>query len=667
MDLRDVSAGTERAPTDRGAGDRVTGERDLGPVPPGGRAQRLDVRVQVRTEVVIGQVDEPDDLVEPLVPVQDEDRDHRADPRAQQDAPPGRAPHRLRRQLRRPVGVDRPERVDPRVPLGVLLLAQQQHVVTGGAVVLGHARGRDVGPRTLQEPPVPQQDARHRMLDERARPLGVRHPCGAASVRVARVGKGLDLRRLQPAGLRGESQADHAERGGGPGTVLQDLDAQHPVVGLPDPERLSLSRTVEVHPYRIPVRPAPVAAASRASYRVAMPARKEILEVAGREVTVSNPDKVFFPKTGHTKLDLVTYYLAVAEGALRGVAGRPMALKRYVNGAEGEFFFQKRAPSSRPDWIETVELSFPSGRTAEEIVVRDAAQLAWIVNLGCIDLNPHPVRADDLDHPDELRVDLDPVPGHRVAADPRRRDGHEGGARGLRARRLAEDVGLARDPRLRAARTTLDVPRGAPGGARAGARGRTPRAGHRDEPVVEGGASRRVPRLQPEREGPHRRVAVLGPPDTGRARLDAAAVGRGSRVRGRGVHDRHRAGARRRARRSVRGHRRGGGVAGPTARARGAARGGRVRRRAVAAAVREAGGRAGPRAAVQAPARHAGEGGHRAAARAREEDRTDRPPADEGAADRDRARGDRARGDAGAGAVEGAPPRRWPRRCNRPT
>ena len=142
-----------------------------------------------------------------------------------------------------------------------------------------------------------------------------------------------------------------------------------------------------------------------------MPARKEILEVAGREVTVSNPDKVFFPTTGHTKLDLVRYYLAVAPGALRGIAGRPMALKRFVNGAEGEFFFQKRAPASRPDWIETVELSFPSGRTAEEIVVHDGAQLVWIVNLGCIDLNPHPVRADDLEHPDELRVDLDPVPG----------------------------------------------------------------------------------------------------------------------------------------------------------------------------------------------------------------------------------------------------------------
>src|SRR5213082_2927173 len=143
-----------------------------------------------------------------------------------------------------------------------------------------------------------------------------------------------------------------------------------------------------------------------------MPAAKdEVLEVAGRAVTISNPDKVFFPRSGHTKLDLVRYYLAVAEGALRGVGGRPMALKRFVNGAEGEAFFQKRAPTSRPEWIETVELSFPSGRTAEEIVVTNAAQLAWIVNLGCIDLNPHPVRAADLDHPDELRIDLDPVPG----------------------------------------------------------------------------------------------------------------------------------------------------------------------------------------------------------------------------------------------------------------
>ncbi len=147
------------------------------------------------------------------------------------------------------------------------------------------------------------------------------------------------------------------------------------------------------------------------AYRVGMAAEREILDVAGREVTISNPRKIFFPALGLTKLDLVRYYLAVAEGALGGIRDRPMALKRYVNGADAEFFFQKRAPSSRPEWIDVVELRFPSGRTAEEVVVRDASQLAWIINLGCIDLNPHPVRDEDLDHPDELRVDLDPVPG----------------------------------------------------------------------------------------------------------------------------------------------------------------------------------------------------------------------------------------------------------------
>jgi bifunctional non-homologous end joining protein LigD len=142
-----------------------------------------------------------------------------------------------------------------------------------------------------------------------------------------------------------------------------------------------------------------------------MPDRKEVIEVAGRAVTVSNPGKVYFPRTGHTKMDLVRYYLSVADGALTGVRDRPMVLKRFVNGAEAEAFFQKRAPSARPDWLETVVLSFPSGRTAEEIVVTDAAGLAWVANLGCIDLNPHPIRADDIDHPDELRVDLDPIPG----------------------------------------------------------------------------------------------------------------------------------------------------------------------------------------------------------------------------------------------------------------
>jgi bifunctional non-homologous end joining protein LigD len=138
---------------------------------------------------------------------------------------------------------------------------------------------------------------------------------------------------------------------------------------------------------------------------------KLVLDLAGHEVAISNPSKVFFTRAGVTKLDMVRYYLAVAPGALGGVGDRPMALKRFVNGAESEAFFQKRAPDKRPDWIETVELRFPSGRTADEVVVSDEAGLAWVINLGCIDLNPHPVRAADLDHPDELRVDLDPVPG----------------------------------------------------------------------------------------------------------------------------------------------------------------------------------------------------------------------------------------------------------------
>jgi bifunctional non-homologous end joining protein LigD len=135
------------------------------------------------------------------------------------------------------------------------------------------------------------------------------------------------------------------------------------------------------------------------------------LEVGGHAVKVTSPGKVFFPELGLTKLDLVQYYLAVAEGALVGVRDRPMALKRFVDGAQGEFFFQKRAPRNLPEYVSTVELSFPSGRTAEEIVVSNAAALAWVVNLGCIDLNPHGVRATDLHHPDELRVDLDPMPG----------------------------------------------------------------------------------------------------------------------------------------------------------------------------------------------------------------------------------------------------------------
>jgi bifunctional non-homologous end joining protein LigD len=138
----------------------------------------------------------------------------------------------------------------------------------------------------------------------------------------------------------------------------------------------------------------------------------EVLSIEGREVRVTHPDKLYFSKQARvTKLELVSYYLSIAPGVLAGIRDRPIVLKRFVNGAEGEAFYQKRAPSARPPWLRTVTLSFPSGRTAEEVVVDDAAGLAWIVNLGCIELHPHPVRSSDLEHPDELRIDLDPVPG----------------------------------------------------------------------------------------------------------------------------------------------------------------------------------------------------------------------------------------------------------------
>jgi len=144
-------------------------------------------------------------------------------------------------------------------------------------------------------------------------------------------------------------------------------------------------------------------------------AASERLELAGREVVISNAAKLLFPAAKITKLDVARYYVALAEGALRGAGGRPNMLVRYPNGIDGEFFYQKRAPASRPDWVEVVELKFPSGRSAFELVPRDAAALAWMANLGCLELHPHPVRAADLEHPDELRVDLDPVPGVKWA------------------------------------------------------------------------------------------------------------------------------------------------------------------------------------------------------------------------------------------------------------
>jgi bifunctional non-homologous end joining protein LigD len=145
---------------------------------------------------------------------------------------------------------------------------------------------------------------------------------------------------------------------------------------------------------------------------VAKPAASEVLAIEGREVGITHPDKLYFSsQTRVSKLDLVRYYLTVGPGALAGIRDRPIVLKRFVNGAEREAFYQKRAPAQRPSWLRTVTLSFPSGRTAEEIVVDDVAGLAWIVNLGCIELHPHPVRSTNLEHPDELRIDLDPIPG----------------------------------------------------------------------------------------------------------------------------------------------------------------------------------------------------------------------------------------------------------------
>ena len=145
---------------------------------------------------------------------------------------------------------------------------------------------------------------------------------------------------------------------------------------------------------------------------VAKESTSKVLLIGGREVQITNPEKLYFSsRIEVTKLELVQYYLSVAPGALAGIQDRPVVLKRFVNGAEAEAFYQKRAPEKRPAWLRTVTLSFPSGRTAEEIVVDDAAGLAWIVNLGCIELHPHPVRSSDLNHPDELRIDLDPIPG----------------------------------------------------------------------------------------------------------------------------------------------------------------------------------------------------------------------------------------------------------------
>ena len=390
-----------------------------------------------------------------------------------------------------------------------------------------------------------------------------------------------------------------------------------------------------------------------------MATRKLVLDVAGREVTVSNPDKVYFPRTGHTKLDLVRYYLAVADGALRGVAERPMALKRFVNGAEGEFFFQKRAPEKRPEWVETVELRFPSGRSAHEIVVRDAAQLAWVVNLGCIDLNPHPVRADDLEHPDELRVDLDPMPGVpwsdvlQVA---------------LVTREVLEDFGLVGWPKTSGSRgfhvycrierrwTFPEVRRAAVALAREVERRApeiaTSRWWKEERHGVfldynQNAKDRTVASAYSVRPTPDLRVSMpLAWDQVPDCRPEAFTLDTVP-------------GLVRRGRRRLRWDRRRRRVAGGAAGAGRPARGGRVRRRPLAAPLRQGRGRAGPGPAVQAaPARPGRPRGVRAPAGPGQDGRPDRPPAHHHAADRGGQGGHRGRGPRGPGALEGPPRRR---------
>ncbi len=262
-------------------------------------------------------------------------------------------------------------------------------------------------------------------------------------------------------------------------------------------------------------------------HMAAASSKGEYLEVGDEQVLITHPDKVVFPDIEVTKLDLIRYYLAVAPGALRGVAERPMILKRFVKGISEEAVFQKRAPEkNRPDYVDVAELKYASGTSAKEAVLHDAAGLVWAVNLGCVDLNPHPVRADDLAHPDELRVDLDPMPGvdwrqiihvalvarevledHGLTAWPK-----TSGSRGFHIYARIERRWPFKFVRLAAQAVAREVER------------RTPELCHR--PMVEGGTRRkRFRRLQPERVRPHGGLGLLGAGHARRQGVDAAAVG----------------------------------------------------------------------------------------------------------------------------------------------
>ena len=258
----------------------------------------------------------------------------------------------------------------------------------------------------------------------------------------------------------------------------------------------------------------------------------EVLQVDGRAVKVTNPGKVFFPDADGgpvTKLDLVRYWIEVADAALVGCAERPAILHRFPNGVADDGFYQKRLPKGAPDWVGSTTITFPSGRTAQMPVMADAAHLAWSATLGCLEVNPWPVRRADVDHPDELRIDLDPGAGRPVRLGPRRWPWWRARCSRARARGLPEDERQARDPRERPDRSRAGPSRraGAPP-SRSPARSS---AGCPTSPLalVEGGAPRRVHRLQPERAGPDGRLGVQRAPDARRARVRRRSRGTRSR------------------------------------------------------------------------------------------------------------------------------------------
>ena len=323
--------------------------------------------------------------------------------------------------------------------------------------------------------------------------------------------------------------------------------------------------------------------------------RAVAVEVDGHSVKVSNPDKVFFSARGETKLDLVRYYFAVGPGALRGVRERPTVLKRYPDGAEGPFFYQKRVPAGRPPWLETVTVTFPSGRSAEELCPVDVAHILWAVNLGCLDLNPWPVRRADTDHPDELRVDLDPQPG--VPFDAVRRVA-------LEARAVLEEHGLVGFPKTSGSRgihvnvpieprwSFTEVRRAALALAREVERRLPDIATSAWWKEQRGSAG--VHRLQPERAGPDRGVGLLGAGEPRGAGVVPAGVGRGARRRTRRPHHRHGARSLRRPGRPGGRHRRARATTWARCSSWPTATRPRARRRALAAALRQAARRAQP-------------------------------------------------------------------------